>query len=52
MVNLINESVEDDDFLGDLRAVKPCVIPAKSSARVRCRVKGDVKGLDFALHNG
>ena len=47
MVNLINESVEDDDFLGDLRAVKPCVIPAKSSARVRCRVKGDVKGLDL-----
>ena len=46
MVNLINESVEEDDFLGVLRAVKPGVIPAKSSARIRCRVKGDIKGVD------
>ena len=47
MVNLINKSIEDDDYLGDLRAVKPCVIPPKSSARIRCRVKGDVKGVDM-----
>ena len=47
MVNLVSQNVEADDFLGDLRAVKPCVIPAKGSARVRCRVKGDVKGLDL-----
>ena len=42
MVNVINQTVVDDDFLGDLRAVKPCVIPPKSSVRIRCRVKGDV----------
>ena len=46
MVNVVTQSVEDDDFLGELRAVKSCVIPPKSSVRVRCRVKGDVKGLD------
>ena len=47
MVNVVNQTVVDDDFLGDLRAVKPCVIPPKSSVRIRCRVKGDVKGLDL-----
>ena len=48
MVNLINQDdVKDDDFLGSLRTTKPCVIPANSFARVRCRVKGDVKGLDI-----
>ena len=47
MVNMISESSEENDFLGDLRATKPCIIPAKSSARIRCRVKGDVKGLDL-----
>ena len=48
MINLINENdADDDDFLGDLRTTKPCVIPANSFARIRCRVKGDVKGLDM-----
>ena len=47
MVNVVNQTFVDDDFLGDLRAVKPCVIPPKSSVRIRCRVKGDVKGLDL-----
>lgn len=47
MVNVVNQTVVDDDFLGDLRALKPCVIPPKSVARIRCRVKGDVKGLDL-----
>ena len=47
MVNLISQASEEKDFLGDLRAVKPCVIPPKSSVRIRCRVRGDVKGLDL-----
>ena len=47
MVDLIDKN--DDDFLGDLRAVKSCVIPAKGSASVKCRVKGDVKGMDLTF---
>ena len=47
MVNMISAKEEDDDFLGELRAVKPCVIPAKGTARIRCRVKGNVKGLNL-----
>ena len=47
MVNLVSQTSEEEDFLGNLHAVKPCVIPPKSSARIRCRVRGDVKGLDL-----
>ena len=47
MVNLVSQAADDEDFLGQLRATKPCVIPPKSSVRLRCRVKGDVKGLDL-----
>ena len=47
MVNLVSQTSEGEDFLGNLHAVKPCVIPPKSSARIRCRVRGDVKGLDL-----
>ena len=47
MVNLVNQATEENDHLGDLRAVKSCVIPPKGSTRMRCRVKGDVKGLDL-----
>ena len=47
VVNLVEQSFSDDDFLGNLKAVKPCTIPAKSSMRVRCKVKGDVRGLDL-----
>ena len=50
MVNLICQDDEEDDFLGDFRTTKPCVIPAKSFARIKCRVKGDVKGLDMSLY--
>ena len=49
MVNVVAQNVDDDDFLGDLRTVKPCMIPANSSASVRCRVKGDVKGLNLTF---
>lgn len=49
MVNLINNDVDDYDFLGDLRTTRSCVIPAKSFARIKCRVKGDVKGLDLTF---
>ena len=47
VVNMVAQSVEDEDFLGDLHACKPCVVPAKSSVRIRCKVKGDVKGLSL-----
>ena len=47
MVSMVTQNVENDDFLGDLRACKPCVVPAKGSLRIRCKVKGDVKGLSL-----
>ena len=47
MVNVVSQAIEDDDFLGNLRAIKACVIPPKGVARIRCRVKGNVKGLDL-----
>ena len=47
MINLIAENFNDDDILGKLRASKSYVIPAKSTVRIRCNVKGDVKGLDL-----
>ena len=34
MVNLVEKNVMEDDFLGDLLAVRNSVIPAKSSARI------------------
>ena len=49
MVNLVSQDDEDDDFMGDLKAVKSCIIPPKSSMRVKCRVKGDVKGMDLSF---
>ena len=49
MVNLITQNFEDSDYLGDLKVMKSCVIPAKGTVRLRCKVKGDVKGLDLAF---
>ena len=49
MVDIISKDFEDDDFLGDLRATKPTVIPPKGSVRLKCRVKGDVKGLNLSF---
>ena len=49
VVNMVAKNIDDDDFLGDLCAVKASVIPAKSSVRIRCRVKGDVRGLDLSF---
>ena len=48
MVNLLTKDIDDDDFLADLKAMKPCVIPKKSSVTIKCKVKGSmVKGLDL-----
>ena len=48
MVDLIRKKVDgEEDRLGELRTVKPVVVPAKGTARVRCRVKGEVKGADL-----
>ena len=49
MVDLISRNFEDSDYLGDLKTVKSCVIPAKGTVRMRCKVKGDVKGLDLSF---
>ena len=49
MVSLVEQNIAEDDFLGDLLAVKNCVVPAKSTVRMRCKVKGDVKGLDLSF---
>ena len=49
MVSLVEKTAAKDDFLGDLRAVKSCVVPAKSTIRIRCKVRGEVKGLDLSF---
>ena len=49
MVNLIETKLKDNDILGELRAAKSCVIPAKCIVKIRCKVKGDVKGLDLSF---
>ena len=49
MVNLVSQNFGDNDCLGELRTTKPCVIPAKTTVRIRCKVKGDVKGHDMSF---
>ena len=49
MVTLVEQNFTDDDFLGDLRVVKGCVVPAKGTIRVRCKIKGNVRGLDLVF---
>ena len=44
MVNLISQKLEDSDWLRELRAVKPCIVPAFSLVYIKCKIKGDVKG--------
>ena len=47
MVNLIGQDDDGDGFLGDLRTVQACTVPAKGFVRVKCKVKGDVRGMDL-----
>ena len=49
MVDLIHRNFEDDDCVGVLRSAKKVVIPPKGVARIKCRVKGDVKGMDLSF---
>ena len=49
MVNLISQNFEDNDCMGVLKNMKKVVISAKGVARVKCRVKGDVKGMDLSF---
>ena len=49
MVSLVEQNIIDDDFLGDFLAVKNCIVPAKGTVRIKCKVKGDVKGLDLSF---
>ena len=47
MVNLIGQNDDGNGFLGDLRTVQACTVPAKGFVRVKCKFKGDVKGMDL-----
>ena len=49
MVGLISDNFEDTDCVGLLRASKDVVIPPQGVVRLRCRVKGDVKGVDMSF---
>ena len=49
MVDLINRNFEDDDCVGVLKCVRDVKIPAKGVARIKCRLKGDVKGIDLSF---
>ena len=49
LVNLISQNFEDNNYLGELVAPKTFSIPPNSTVRIRCKVKGDVKGQDFSV---
>ena len=49
MVKLIAQNFEDSDCVGVLRSTKTVIIPAKSVRRIKCRVKGDVRGVDMTV---
>ena len=49
MVNLISQNFEESDCLGVLKSTKNVVIPAKSVRRIKCRVKGDVRGANMSV---
>ena len=49
LVTLISENFEDSDCVGILKSTKTVVIPAKGVRRIKCRVKGDVRGSDLSF---
>ena len=49
MVDLISHNFEDTDCVGLLKATKNVTIPPKGVARFKCRVKGDVRGMDLSF---
>jgi transposase InsO family protein len=49
MVNLISRNFEDTDCVGTLKSTRNILIPAKGVARIKCRVKGDVRGMDLSF---
>ena len=49
MVDLISQNFGESDCTGVLRSTKDVVIPAKSVKRIKCRVKGDVRGSDLSF---
>ena len=48
-VKLISRNFEDSDRVGILKCTKKIIIPAKTTTRVKCRVKGDVRGTDLSF---
>ena len=49
MVDLISRNFEDSDCVGLLKATKNVNIPAGGVARLKCRIKGDVRGMDLSF---
>ena len=49
MVDLISRNFEDTDCVGLLKCTKNVTIPPKGVMRLKCRVKGDVRGLDLSF---
>ena len=49
LVELISKNFEDSDCVGVLKSTKNVVIPPKGVSRVKCRIKGDVKGMDLSF---
>ena len=51
MVNLIRKKALDSDWVGKYKTVKPISIPAYSKVKIKCKIKGDVKGQTRARHS-
>ena len=49
MVSLVSRNFEDSDCVGILKSTKTITIPAKGVRRIKCRVKGDVRGSDLSF---
>ena len=49
MVDLISKNFEDSDCVGLLKSTKTVNIPAGGVTRLKCRIKGDVRGMDLSF---
>ena len=49
MVSIVSRNFEDSDCVGILKCTKTVTIPAKGVKRIKCRVKGDIKGIDLSF---
>ena len=49
MVSIVSRNFEDTDCVGVLKSTKTVTIPGKGVKRIKCRVKGDIKGVDLSF---